>query len=73
MGKRCKELFAHSLSGESPEAFPDYENLSDEQKEFIQERRALTDFDIGLQIPGNLKAKQIAGGVLLEEKVFEMR
>ena len=73
MGKRCKELFAYSLSGESPETFPDYENLSDEQKEFIQERRALTDFDIGLQIPGNLKAKQIAGGVLLEEKVFEMR
>lgn len=73
MGKRCKTLFAHSLSGESPETFPDYENLSDEQKEFIQERRALTDFDIGLQIPGNLKAKQIAGGVLLEENVFEMR
>ena len=73
MGKRCKELFAYSLSGESPESFPGYENLTDEQKEFIQERRALTDFDIGLQIPGNLKAKQIAGGVLLEENVFEMR
>ena len=70
---RSKELFAHSLSGESPVSFPDYESLSDEQKEFIQERRTLADFDIGLQIPGNLKAKQIPGGVLLEDGIFEMR
>lgn len=33
----------------------------------------MTDFKIGIQIPGKLLPKRIRGGVLLTETTYEMR
>lgn len=68
MPSRCKDLFVKSLQGESAN-----ENNSDDEKEFLKTKRELTDFKVGLIVPSQLKAKQIMGGVILNEQCYEMR
>ena len=70
MPQRCKELFELSMSGYTNEQF---EKLNDIEKEFVQTKRELTDFKIGLIVPSKLLPKRIPGGVLLTETTFEMR
>lgn len=70
MTKRCKELLENSLHGSYP---INYKTLPDEQKEFVKEKRVLTDYKSGLMIPGKLIAKQIPGGVLLVDSTYEMK
>lgn len=75
MKARVKELFEISLTGK----LPDKLKLSDEEKEFLFDsngeiiRREIEDFSPGLAIPGNLKAKRIKGGIILESHTFKMR
>lgn len=68
MGKRCKELMNISLSGGKVPADAD-----DKEKEFLQTKRTLKDFKVGLKVPSNLKPHRIEGGILLEKFDYVMR
>lgn len=68
MGKRCKELMNISLSGGEVPADAD-----EKEKEFLNTRRTLKDFKVGLKIPSNLKPHRIEGGILLEKFDYVMR
>ena len=70
MPDRCKNLFLLSMDGYVPS---EDDNFTDEQLEFLQEKRTLEDFKIGLKIPGKLMPKRIRGGTLLVETSYEMR
>ncbi len=70
MSDHCKRLFLASVT-------QDYSNLNlnkltDEEKEFIHTKRSISDFKVGLKIPGKLVAKQIKGGTLLVKTTYEM-
>lgn len=70
MPDKCKKLFERSITGDLAK---DDEDLSDDEREFLSEKRTLLDFDIGLKIPGKLMPKRIKGGIVLTETTFEMR
>lgn len=44
-----------------------------EDLEFLDQTMDLSDFKVGIKIPGKLKQKRIKGGVLLSEGIYEMR
>lgn len=74
MKKRVRELFVASITGEDPE------KLSPEEHDFLYDKttgkrikRTIEDYSAGLEIPGNLKAKRIRGGIILESHTFKMR
>lgn len=77
MPERCKTLFLSSVLGVPPhELKPDdesYKRLSKDEKEFIEKRRKIEDFKIGLKVPGKLIPKHIPGGTLLVPTSYEMR
>ena len=70
MGARSKSILNGWLQcGRRPlpvRAFDDHTEI--EYRDF-----SLADFMPGLEVPGNLKAKRIRGGVLLESKIYKMR
>ena len=71
MNERTKGIFMHSVLQDydvvnNPEGY-----LSDEL-EFIKQKRELTDFNVGLMVPGKLRPKRIKGGIVLERTTFEM-
>lgn len=70
MPDKCKKLFERSMAGDLPK--PD-EDLTPEEREFLSVKRELSDFTIGLKVPGKLVPKRIKGGVLLRETSYEMR
>ena len=77
MPQKCKDLFELSLTGE---AEFDEEKYTEEQLEFLFNtetrepiKRELTDFKVGLRVPGKLRPMRIRGGVLLVETPYEMR
>lgn len=70
MPERCKKLFIRSLTNDL--AKPD-EDLKPEEREFLSEKRELSDFDIGLKIYGKLIPKRIKGGLILVEDYYTMR
>ena len=70
MPDRCKNLFELSMQGYVPS---DEDKFNEEQLQFLSEKREITDFKIGLKIPGKLMPKRIRGGVLLVESNYEMR
>ena len=70
MPKKCKDLFELSMHGYEEKEGDKY---TDEEKEFLKVKRDLTDFKIGLKVPGKLVAKRIRGGTLLVETSYEMR
>jgi hypothetical protein len=47
--------------------------LTEEEFEFIKQKRNMTDFKAGLTIPGKIKPKRIEGGVLLVDTTFKIR
>lgn len=70
MPSKCKTLFELSMQGFTP---PDEStDWSDEEKEFLKDKRTLEDFNIGLEVPGKLRPKRIRGGVLLVETPYKM-
>lgn len=70
MPKKCKDLFELSMQGYEPE---ETDNFSEEEVEFLRDKRTLEDFTIGLTVPGKLRPKRIRGGVLLVETPYKMR
>ena len=70
MPQKCKDLFLQSL-GESSEE--NIEELTEADKKFLEKKRTIEDFDVGLIVPGKLLPKRIRGGVLLTDSMYEMR
>lgn len=69
MPETCKNLFMESVNG-----YKEGDKKYDEEKlEFVKKKREITDFGIGLKVPGKLHPKRIKGGVILEETTYEMR
>ena len=76
MPQKCKNLFELSLDG----TVDIKKEWTDEEKEFLFNaekgtpiKRELTDFKVGLKVPGKLRPKRIRGGVLLVDTPYEMR
>lgn len=67
LNERGKELMKMSLTGDIQEP------LSDEEREFVNVKRNLTDFKVGLEIPGKLAPKRIRGGVILSDTAYKIR
>lgn len=70
MPQKCKDLFIHSINHTNSK---NIEKYNDEEIKFIEKKRELTDFKIGLKIPGKLLPKRIRGGIILVETTYEMR
>lgn len=69
MPDACKELLINSILQTRTR-----EHYTPEEEEFIKQKRELTDFKVGLNIPtGRLKPKRILGGTLLIDGPYEMR
>lgn len=68
MPSQCKELFIDSMF----ERKRDDHNYTKQELEFIETKRTLDDFKIGLMIPSKLLPKRIKGGVLLVETYYTM-
>lgn len=67
MTKRPKELLAMNFERDLSSA------KSVDEEAFLLNPMSYTDFKLGLEIPSQLKAKRIIGGVLLECKNYVMR
>lgn len=72
MNEKCKYQFIKSLTGEPINEY-DKTHFDKEQIKFMQTKRDLTDFKVGLSIQGKLRPKQIKGGTLLVETSYVMR
>ena len=59
-----------SMQGYEPKEDDKY---NERERKFLKTKRTLSDFTIGLKVPGKLMPKRIKGGVLLVETDFEMR
>lgn len=68
MPDRCKDLFVRSMEGKPAE-----EDEPEEFKEFLKKKREISDFTIGLKVPGKLTPKRVKGGIILTETTYEMR
>lgn len=72
MPERCKELFIKSMTGDIPQG-KEREKYTEDELQFIEQKRTIDDFNIGLRVPGKLLPKRIRGGVLLVDTTYEMR
>ena len=70
MPDKCKNLFVKSMQGYEPK---EDDNYTEEEVEFLKTKRTMSDFKIGLKVPGKLMPKRIKGGVLLVDTSYEMR
>ena len=70
MPKKCKDLFELSMTGYNEK---EGDNYTEQEKEFLKVKRDITDFKVGLKVPGKLMPKRIRGGTLLVETTYEMR
>lgn len=78
MPEHCKWQLGVSFDGLTPEEIQEkypgkWEILSDEEKDFILQKRTYKDFKIGLKIFGKLMPVQIKGGTVLLETTYEIR
>lgn len=78
MPEKCKNLFIQSMTGQTKEE--DKDKYNEEEQEFLYDKktgkpikRELTDFRVGLKVPGKLRPVNITGGVLLTSTTYEMR
>lgn len=72
MNDKCKYQFIKSLTQEPINDY-DKTHFTEEQIKFMQTKRDLTDFKVGLSIQGKLRPKQIDGGTILVETSYVMR
>ena len=74
MPEECKKLFLRSMDN-SPltEEEINKNKYNKEKIDFINNKKTIEDFDLGLLVPGKLLPKRIKGGILLEETTYEMR
>lgn len=70
MPQKCKELFVRSMTGDTAN-IPD--SYTKEDIDFINVKRGLEDFNIGLKVPGKLLPKRIPGGIVLVDTTYIMR
>lgn len=70
MPETCKNLLKMSIEGYTEE---EYHKLNPVEQEFVQTKRTIQDFKVGLTVPSKLVPKRIRGGVLLVETTYEMR
>ena len=49
------------------------QSLTDDEREFLNHKRNITDFDYGFKIPGKLMPVQLDGGTVLMDTTFELR
>ena len=79
MPQRCKDLFVHSMKQDltvlpqTEETWKYYNKLTEAGKTFVQEKRTLENFELGLEVPEKLMPKRIDGGVLLVNTTYKMR
>lgn len=74
MPDKCKKLFEMSMKG----IYPTEEQIieqkyTEDDLDFLSTKRTLSDFSVGLEVPGKLYPKRIRGGVLLVEGYYQMR
>lgn len=72
MPEKCKKLFLKSLSDDHSKV-DDGEQYTKEEIDFLQTKREITDFDIGLKVPGKLLPKRIIGGIVLVDSTYQIR
>lgn len=70
MPDRCKELFIKSM--ERYEPTPD-DKFTEDETRVIRACYDLTDFKLGLSLPGKLRPVRIPGGVILVDTPYVMR
>ena len=68
MPDSCKDLLLISMGEKEPT-----EKQANKYKDFINTKRTLDDFKIGLKIPSKLVPKTIKGGVILAETEYTLR
>lgn len=79
MNDRCKNQIAHAYNirnGYEERSIEDIareEGYNELQKNFINQGFDLTDFRLGMEVFGNLKAKRINGGTILIEDWYKLR
>ena len=78
MPDKCKDLFLISMEGLTEKEIKtkyknEWEEMTQEEREFVLKPRTIEDFKIGLVIPGKLLPKRIKGGVILMDTTYEMR
>ena len=78
MPEKCKELFKASMLQLSQETWEterkeEWDKMKEDERKFVLTPRSLTDFCVGLIVPGKLVPKRIRGGILLVETTYEMR
>lgn len=72
MPERCKYYLERSLNNDTVKD-EERKKISNDEIAFINKKRTIADFKPGLEIPGNLKAKRIKGGIVLQGDVYKMR
>lgn len=70
MPLKSKQLFEASITQNLPKNLASYK---EDEIEFMKTKRDITDFKVGLKVPGKLLPKRIPGGVLLVDTTYEMR
>lgn len=72
MTSKSKELLNMNLEGIIPQG-EERNNYKENELDFLEHKRTLTDFKPGLYVPGKLLPKRIPGGCLLVETPFQIR
>lgn len=69
MPEKCKDLFVKSMTGYKPKPEDEF---TKEELEFLSVKREITDFKVGLKVPGKLYPLRIVGGIVLVDVPYEM-
>ena len=83
MPDACKKLFIASLEYAQLtndklkellhcDSFSDVDTITQAKLDFLSVKRDLTDFKVGLRVPGKLTPRAIEGGVILEDGYYTM-
>lgn len=80
MPERCKDLLLLSMNKLTRECVLDKDcrellstDYNEDELEFLETTRTIDDFKVGLIVPGKLLPHTIAGGVILEDVLYEIR
>lgn len=66
MPDRCKQLFIASMNGDLTVA------KNEQERAFVEVKRNMSDFKVGLIVPSKLVQRQFVGGCLLTPEYYEM-
>lgn len=71
MSQHCKDLLKASLEGRVCNGGVDFVK-NEKERCFVNKRRGLEDFKIGLEVPGKIRPVRIKGGIILKETTFKI-